>query len=48
MMPLYAKRSGATLFIINMTETPLGAHADIVLTGKAGELLSEILRRVRS
>lgn len=47
MMPIRAKRSGATLVIINMTETPLDGHADLLLRGKAGELLPTIVKGVQ-
>jgi NAD-dependent deacetylase len=46
-MPVYAKASGAKLVIINMTPTPFDESADLVIFGKAGEVMEEILRRVK-
>lgn len=48
MMPMHAKRSGAMLVMINMAETPMDRHADVVLRGKAGDLLPAILRRLQT
>lgn len=45
-MPLYAKASGARLVIVNMTPTPLDESADLVIYGKAGAVMGEILDRV--
>lgn len=46
-IPLHAKRYGARLVIINMTDTPLDGHADLTLRGKAGELLPAVVTIVR-
>lgn len=46
-MPAVAKRHGAKLVIINMTETDLDYHADAVVNGKAGYIMSEILTKVK-
>ena len=46
-MPAVAKRHGAKLVIINMTETDLDYHADAVVKGKAGYIMSEILTKVK-
>jgi NAD-dependent deacetylase len=45
-LPRYAKRAGAFLVEINPEETPLSAIADVVLRGKSGEVLPEIVRRL--
>jgi NAD-dependent deacetylase len=46
-MPLLAKRSGARLVIINLTETPHDGYADVVISEKTGEALSRIIARAR-
>jgi len=46
-IPEYAKRAGARLIIINMTPTPLDHLADIVFQGKTGEILAEIVEKVK-
>jgi NAD-dependent deacetylase len=47
LMPLYAKEGGARLVIINLTPTPYDGQADLLVPGKAGEVISRIVRRVR-
>lgn len=42
-LPLLAKRSGATLIEINVSESALTGVVDIFLEGKSGEILPEIL-----
>lgn len=46
-MPLYAKQSGAALVIVNLSETPHDDSADVLISGKAGPVMAEILERVR-
>ncbi len=46
-MPIVAKRSGARLVIMNLTETPHDHLADVVIAEKTGETLAEILKRVK-
>jgi NAD-dependent deacetylase len=46
-MPIIAKRSGARLVIMNLTETPHDHYADIVIGEKTGEALSRIVARVK-
>jgi NAD-dependent deacetylase len=46
-MPLLAKRSGARLVIINLTETPHDHHADAVIAEKTGQTMSRIIARVK-
>ena len=46
-MPLLAKRNGATLVILNLTETPHDRYADIIIREKTGATLSRVMARVR-
>ena len=46
-IPRLALENGAELCIINAEPTPFDSVANIVLAGKAGELLPEIVRRMR-
>jgi len=48
MMPLYAKRAGAKLVIVNLSETPHDPYADVLIPGKAGPVMEQILQRVKS
>jgi NAD-dependent deacetylase len=45
-VPVAAVRSGATLIVINAEPTPLDALATVVVRGKSGEVLPEILRLI--
>ncbi len=47
-MPLYAKEAGARLVIVNLTPTHLDHLADIVIPGKAGEVMGRLIDAVRS
>ncbi len=47
-MPVYARDGGAKLAIINLEPTPLDEYAAVVIRGKAGEVMSEVMERVRS
>ncbi len=40
---LWARQSGARIAEINLDPTPLTAHCDVALTGRAGELLPRLL-----
>ncbi|MCJ7426775.1 MAG: Sir2 family NAD-dependent protein deacetylase [Dehalococcoidales bacterium] len=46
-MPLYAVRGGARLIIVNLSDTPMDAQADVLIRAKAGEAMSRIVERVR-
>ena len=46
-LPLQAKRKGARLVEINPVLTPLSESADLVLTGKAGEILGGLRSRMQ-
>jgi NAD-dependent deacetylase len=41
-LPLVAKRSGATLAILNRDSTPLDSHADFMLQAPIGEVFSTL------
>jgi NAD-dependent deacetylase len=47
-MPVMAKRSGAKLVILNLTPTPHDHHADIVISEKTGETLSQIVAQAKA
>jgi len=47
-MPLFAKSGGARLVIINLTPTPHDSYADIVINEKTGEVLPQIVARVKA
>lgn len=47
LMPHYAKQSGAFLTIINLSETPYDDICDVLIRGKAGEVLLEIVDRIK-
>ncbi len=47
-MPLIAKDNGAKLIIINLTSTPHDGYADIVVHEKTGEILPQIVERVKA
>jgi NAD-dependent deacetylase len=46
MMPLYARQGGAALVIVNLSETPHDGYADVLIRGKAGPVMDEIVSRV--
>src|SRR6202171_6354440 len=45
-IPVLAARSGAQLVVINAEPTPLDELADVVIRGKSGEVLPEILNLI--
>lgn len=47
-IPMYAKESGAKLIIINLSPTPLDTQAAVLIRGKAGEVMTRIMEKVRS
>ncbi len=47
-MPLYAKRAGARLVIVNRTPTPHDEEADLLIPDSAAQVLAGIARRVES
>ncbi len=46
-LPLLAKQRGATLVILNLTETPHDRYADIIIREKTGATLSRVMARLR-
>ena len=47
-MPVYAKQNGAFLAIVNLSETPCDDMCDVLIRGKAGEVLQGIVKKVES
>lgn len=47
-MPSHALRSGSKLMIVNLEPTHLDEQADVVLRGRAGEVMSKVMERVRA
>ncbi len=47
LMPAYAKDAGARLIIVNIGDTPYDSRADILIDGKAGEVMSKMVEKVR-
>lgn len=45
-LPLLAKQCGALLIEVNPSPTPLTPHADVVLSGPAGQLLPQLLQQL--
>jgi len=48
LMPEYAKTAGAFLVIINLSETPYDKVCDVLIRGKAGDVLQKIVGQVIS
>jgi len=46
-MPTYAREAGARLAIVNLTPTPLDHYATVVIRGRAGEIMSRVIEKVR-
>lgn len=47
LMPPCAKQSGAFLVIINLSDTPCDDMSDVLIRGKAGEVLPKVVDEVR-
>jgi len=45
-VPVIAARSGARLIIVNAEPTPLDEIADVVICGRSGEVLPEVVRLI--
>jgi NAD-dependent deacetylase len=45
-MPIYAKNGGAFLAIINLSDTPCDDMCNVLIRGKAGEVLQQIVNEV--
>ncbi|MDD5723936.1 MAG: Sir2 family NAD-dependent protein deacetylase [Syntrophales bacterium] len=46
LMPAYAKEAGAKLIIVNIGDTPYDSRADILIEGKAGDVMSKMVEKV--
>lgn len=46
-LPILAKRTGARIVIVNLEKTDLDCEADVVIHGRAAQLLPQIVREVR-
>ncbi|MCD4675029.1 MAG: NAD-dependent protein deacylase [Desulfobacula sp.] len=46
LMPEYAKNAGAFLVIINLSDTPYDKVCDVLIRGKAGDVLKKIVAQV--
>lgn len=46
-VPTYATDAGAKLAIVNLTPTPFDQHAEVVIRGKAGEIMSRVMEKAR-
>ena len=47
LMPSYAQQSGASLSIVNLSSTPMDCYAKVLICGKAGETMSEVVKKVK-
>ena len=48
LMPEYAKAGGAFLIIVNLSETPYDHKCDVLIRGKAGDVLTSMLSRIKA
>jgi NAD-dependent deacetylase len=46
-VPRHAKQAGATLVVVNLTPTSLDAQADLVIGGKAGDVMAAVVADLR-
>ena len=47
-IPLHAKETGAKIVIVNASRTAMDSIADVIVRGKAGEILPKILEKVKA
>jgi NAD-dependent deacetylase len=47
-MPIYAKEAGARLVVVNLTPTHLDHLADVVIPGRAGDVMARLSAAVRA
>jgi NAD-dependent deacetylase len=47
-VPRYAVEAGARLIVVNLTPTPIDHLADVVIPGKAGEVMARLVGTVRT
>jgi NAD-dependent deacetylase len=45
-VPTYAREAGAKLAIVNLTPTPFDHYAEVVVRGRAGEVMSKVMEKV--
>jgi NAD-dependent deacetylase len=45
-MPVHARHAGATLVIVNLTPTPYDDQAELVIRGKAGDVMAAVIADV--
>lgn len=45
-MPVYARKAGAKMAIINLTSTDLDDHATVVIRSEAGETMQKVMEKV--
>jgi NAD-dependent deacetylase len=45
-VPLTALRGGARMIVVNAEPTPFDRYAEVVIHGRSGEVLPEIVRRI--
>ena len=46
-IPTYAGEAGAKVAIVNLTPTPFDHYAEVVIRGKAGEIMPRVMEKVR-
>ncbi|MGD8781587.1 MAG: NAD-dependent deacylase [Ignavibacteria bacterium] len=46
-IPIYAKRMGAYLIEVNITQTEITSYCDTSLIGKAGEIMTQIVNKIK-
>jgi len=46
-IPTYAREAGARLAIVNLTPTPFDHCAEVIIRGKAGEIMSKVMEKIR-
>lgn len=46
-MPVYAVQSGASLIIINLSDTPMDRQASVIIRAKAGDTMAMVAAKVR-
>jgi NAD-dependent deacetylase len=46
-LPTYAVQSGATLVIINLSETPLDRQAAVLINARAGDAMAAVINKVK-
>ena len=46
-IPTYAREAGASLAIVNLTPTPFDQYASVIIRGKAGEIMSRVMEKIR-